>query len=114
MLAYLAAHDEWLGPSHQFTVVSENRMANDTRLNSAMQAVEVHLEIDGHPVKAVIPREVFERCLKSAPTPEAWLQSYGENTSMLNTAICRRFAAKPQDFVVVRSSDFANSDGGRY
>lgn len=76
-------------------------------LNTAMQACDVFLEIDGHPVRAIIPREVFERCFNSAPTPDAWLQSYEENASILNAAICRRFAAKPQDFVVVRSSDFA-------
>ena len=82
-------------------------MANNTRLSAAMQAVEVLLDIDGHPVRAVIPREVFERCLNSALTPEGWLQSYEDNASMLSAAICRRFAARPQDFVVVRPSDFA-------
>ena len=87
--------------------VMEERMAASISLNAAMQAVDVFLKIDGQPVRALIPREVFERCFNSAPTLEAWLQSYEENASILNAAICRRFAAKPQDFVVVRCGDFA-------
>ena len=85
----------------------EARGVGSVGLNTAIQAVDVFLEIDGHPVRAIIPHEVFERCFNSAPTLDAWLQSYEENASVLNAAICRRFAAKQQDFVVVRSSDFA-------
>ena len=91
----------------------ETCTASNARLCAAMQAVEILLDIDGHPVRAIIPREVFERCFKSAPTPEAWLQSYEDNASALNTAVCRRFAARPQDLVVVRSSDFASPHNGR-
>ena len=79
-----------------------------------MQAVDVFLEIDGQPVRAIDPREVFERCFDSAPTLEAWLQSYEENASVLSIVICRRFAAKPQDLVVVRCGDFAILHSRRY
>ena len=85
----------------------EARGVGSVGLNTAMPAVDAFLEVDGHPVRAIIPREVFERCFNSAPTLKAWLQSYEENASLLNAAICRRFAAKPQDVVVVTSSDFA-------
>jgi hypothetical protein len=85
----------------------EDRMVNVTRLNSAMPAVDVFLEVDGCPVKAIIPREVFERCLGSAPTPSAWLQAYHENASTLDRVIHRRYAALPSDTVVVRSGDIA-------
>ena len=85
----------------------EARGVGSVGLNTAMRAVDVFLKIDGQPVRALIPREVFERCFNFAPTLKAWLQLYEENASILNAAICRRFAAKPQDFVVVRCGDFA-------
>ncbi|CAG1017842.1 hypothetical protein BURC_02541 [Burkholderiaceae bacterium] len=75
-------------------------------LNPAMQAVDMVVEIDGRRVKALIPREVFELCLRSPATPEAWLRCCEEHADVLQAAIRRRFAAKPQDQVVVRSSDF--------
>lgn len=80
--------------------------ASATRLDTAMQAVDVFLDIDGKCVRALIPREVFEHRLRSGPDPAAWLKSYEENAEVLNAAIKRRFAAKPQEMVVVRSSDF--------
>lgn len=78
-----------------------------TRLNSAMQAVDVFMDIDGHPVRAVVPREVFERCLNSESTPADWLRACEENADLLGNVIRRRHAARTQDFVVVRASDFA-------
>jgi hypothetical protein len=85
---------------------TETRMDNRMRLNTAMQAVDVFLEIDGQPVRAVIPREVFEEHLNTPPTPDAWLKACEDHASALDDVIRRRFAAKPQDLVVVRSSDF--------
>jgi len=84
--------------------------ASDMRLNSAMQAVDVFLDIDGVRVRAVIPREVFEVRLRSDSTPDAWLKSYEENAATVNAVICRRFEAKPQELIVVRSSDFGPLD----
>lgn len=81
-------------------------MNKSLRLSLAMQAVDVSVEFDGRPVKALIPREVFENCLGSASSPEAWLKCYEENAYVLDAIIRKRFAVKLQDFVVVRSSDF--------
>ena len=82
--------------------------ATETRLNTAMQAVDVFLDVDGRRIRAVVPREVFEERLRSERTPDAWLRSYQENAEVVNAAILRRFSAKPQDLVVVRSSDFGH------
>jgi hypothetical protein len=80
--------------------------ATTMRLNSAMQAVEIVLDIAGTSIKAVIPREVFECRLRSGTTPDAWLRSYEQNSDVIHHVIGKRLAARPQDFVVVRSSDF--------
>jgi hypothetical protein len=81
-------------------------MASGAQLSPAFQAVHVSVEIDGTPVKALIPREVFEERLKSGQSPEEWIEAYEQNAAMLEAVIRWRYAAKPQDFVVVRSSDF--------
>lgn len=80
--------------------------AIQTGLSPAMQAVDMVVVIDGQPVKALIPREVFEQCLHTTATPDAWLRCCEEHADVLEAAIRRRFAAKPQDQVVVRCSDF--------
>jgi len=84
----------------------------EKKLNPAMQAVDVVVEIDGQRVKALIPREVFEQCLRSEASPEAWLRCCDEHADLLDTTIRKRFAAKPQDVVVVRRSDFRSVDNG--
>ena len=84
----------------------EAAVHSNVRLNTALQGVDVFVEIDGRQVKAVIPREVFERRLKSEPGPDAWLIAYEENAALLDEMIRKRFAAREQDFVVLRSSDF--------
>ncbi|HSW06408.1 hypothetical protein [Aquabacterium sp.] len=81
-------------------------MTRSMHLNPAMQAVDVYVDIDGQSVRAVIPREVFEDRLRSAHHPSAWLRAAQEHAGELATVIRRRFAARPGDFVVVRSSDF--------
>jgi hypothetical protein len=87
----------------------------DTRpqLNTAMQAVDVFVDIDGRRIRAVIPREVFEGRLRSGAEPDAWLKAYERHTDVLHAVIRKRFAARPQDFVVVRSGDLAPLDAGQ-
>ena len=85
--------------------------ATSAQCNKAIQAVDVYLTIDGKEVRAIIPREVFEGRLRSPDGPEAWLKSYEDNAARLNAIIRKRFAAKPQDFVVVRLSDFGPNQG---
>jgi len=77
-----------------------------TQINTAMQAVDVLVEVDGKPVRAIIPREVFEGRLRSKAGPDAWLESYRNNAAMIEAVIRKRLVARDQDFVVVRSSDF--------
>ena len=77
-----------------------------TQLNPAMQALHVYLDIDGRQVRAIIPREVLESRFDAAPRPEAWIATYREHERDLQAVVHRRLVAKPQDFVVVRTSDF--------
>ena len=83
-------------------------MTGQARLSTAMQAVDVHLEIHGQPVRALIPRTVLEKVFRAGPSPQSWLSTYNEHGAELDAAIERRFAAKPQDWVVVRNSDFGD------
>jgi hypothetical protein len=83
----------------------EVHMAHAAQLSPALAAIQVSLEIDGTQVEALIPREVFEERLRSERHPQGWLASYQRNAALLDAVIRRRYAAKPQDFVVVRSSD---------
>lgn len=85
-------------------------MTGQARLSTAMQAVDVHLEIHGHAVRALIPRTVLEKVFRADPTPQSWLSTYAEHGAELDAAIERRFTAKPQDWVVVRNSDFGELD----
>ena len=85
-------------------------MTGHARLSSAMQAVDVYLEIQGQPVRALIPRTVLETVFQAGPTPQSWLNAYSEHEQELDAAIERRFAAKPQDWVVMRNSDFGELD----
>lgn len=85
-------------------------MTGQARLSTAMQAVDVYLQIHGQPVRAMIPRTVLETVFRAGPTPQSWLHTYSENEAVLDAAIERRFAAKPQDWVVVRNSDFGDFD----
>jgi hypothetical protein len=71
----------------------------------AIQAVEVAMDIDGVGVRGVIPREVFEYCLDTAPTPEAWLAAFETHRPVFEEIIRRRHRATQSDFVVVRSDD---------
>ena len=76
-------------------------------LFAAIQAVEVVMEIDGVAVRGVIPREVFEYCLDTRPTPEAWLHAFEAHRAAFEDIIRRRHHASQSDFVVVRSHDMA-------
>jgi hypothetical protein len=73
----------------------------------AIQAVEVAMDIDGVAVRGVIPREVFEYCLDTAPTPDAWLSAFEDHRAAFEEIIRRRHHASQSDFVVVRSDDMA-------
>ena len=73
----------------------------------AIQAVEVDMEVDGVMVCGVIPREVFEYCLDTRPTPDAWLTAFEEHRVAFEEIIRRRYLASRSDFVVVRSHDMA-------
>ena len=75
-------------------------------VNPAIRAINVLVDVGGRQVKAIIPGEVLESRLHSSPGPEGWLTSYEEHASEIDDKVRRRFAAREQDFVVVRSSDF--------
>lgn len=81
-------------------------MTQSSSLNPAIQAIDVEVDIEGKPVKAIIPREVIERCLNGGSDPAGWKAAYEENAALVDDLVRRRFAARQQDFVVVRSSDF--------
>lgn len=83
------------------------------RINPALPAIDAFVEIDGTAVRAIIPREVFERCLRTPPRPQEWLRAYGDHAALLDAAIVRRWRAKPQDTVVLRAGDFAASSAPR-
>ncbi len=81
-------------------------MTYGNSLNPAIQAIDVVVDIDGQPVKAIIPREVIESCLHGGPNPATWRAAYEENATLVDELVRRRFAARQQDFVVLRASDF--------
>ncbi len=76
-------------------------------LFGAIQAIEVAMDVDGVPVRGVIPREVFEYCLDTRPTPDAWLDAFEAHREAFEEIIRRRHRASHSDFVVVRSHDMA-------
>lgn len=89
----------------------EDGVTQDSSLNPPIQAIEVMVDIDGKAVKAIIPREVIESCLKGGSDPATWKAAYEENAALVDDLVRWRFAARQQDFVVVRSSDFGRAQG---
>jgi hypothetical protein len=92
-------------------VARETGMTQGSSLNRALPAIDVVVDIGGKPVKAIIPREVIERCLKGSSDPATWKAAYEKNATVVDDLVRRRFAARLQDFVVLRSSDFARASG---
>ena len=77
------------------------------KLNPAIQGLDVFVDVDGEPVRAIIPRLVFENSLRCLVGPSEWPQAYQAHASAIDTVVRRRYAARTQDFVVLRTSDFA-------
>ena len=84
-------------------------MDSQPKVNRAIQGLDVFVEIDGKPVRAIIPRLVFEKSLNSRLGPSGWSQSYHVHQRVIDSLIRTRYAAKAQDFVVLRTSDFSTS-----
>jgi hypothetical protein len=81
-------------------------MDSNPRLNPAIQGLEILVDIDDLPVRAIIPRVVLENVLHCDVGPSGWTQTYRVHAAAIDAVVRRRFASKPQDFVVLRSSDF--------
>jgi hypothetical protein len=75
------------------------------KLNPAIQGLDVFVDVDGKPVRAIIPRVVFEKSLHCDVGPSEWPQTYRAHAATIDAAVRRRFVARDQDFVVLRSSD---------
>ena len=81
-------------------------MGSHPRMNPAIQALDVWVDVDGKPVRAIIPRVVFEESLHCRVGPSEWPRTYQAHADAIDALVRKRFAAKAQDFVVLRSSDF--------
>ena len=77
------------------------------KLCSAIQAVEVSLPAQdtGPPIRALIPRQVFERFFLTDAQPASWLRAYDQHAVVLDAMIRRRYAVHPTDPVVLRRFD---------
>ena len=82
-------------------------MDSHPKVNPAIQGLDVMVEVDGKPVRAIIPRVVFEESFQCRVGPSAWPQAYRDRAETIDEIVRKRFATKKPDFVVLRSSDFA-------
>ena len=86
----------------------DNRMDSHPKLNPAIQGLDVFVDVDGKPVRAIIPRLVFEQSLHCLVGPDEWQQVYVAHARDIDAVVRRRHGARAQDFVVLRTSDFAH------
>ena len=76
------------------------------KMNRAIQGLDVLVEVDGKPVRAIIPRLVFEESLLCRVGPSEWPQTYQAHAGAIDSVVRRRYATRAQDFIVLRTSDF--------
>ena len=71
-----------------------------------IQGLGIFVDIEGKPVRAIVPREVLEAELHSGSGQAAWLRCYEANAERVQAAVRRRFGVREQDVVVLRFGDF--------
>lgn len=81
-------------------------MDSHPKVNPAIQGLDVMVDVDGKPVRAIIPRVVFEESFQCRVGPSEWPQTYRAHADAIDAIVRKRFATKQPDFVVLRSSDF--------
>ncbi len=76
------------------------------RRSIAIQGVEVQVRFGIRDVQALVPGKVLEFGLHSATGAEAWLKTCRQREAAIEVAVHRRFAARSQEVVVLRTTDF--------